>query len=461
MGADRRLLRFPGTALFGILLSLWWAGTAGAGGFDSSYPDGLDLQNRAILNPLTGDDFFRTTDADGLSAGEYGLSLGGTAYRHEMAEVPGAPGNKDLHALITGAWGFNDRLTLGAALPYILRNSEGEESSFLDLMVFGRYRFSGERGQGMRWAGELLLVLPTGPAGTPGNLYSLDTLATRARLIGSLDLGKWDLTGNLGLQLYGETASEKEEWTLLGGGRLSRTLSPRWTLLGEYSFSHHYGDAAHPGTDSILAGARWTVSPRLTLQGGIGTGILRGEETWRIAGNLVYSWGGDMAPAEALSTPATAASGRSAFGQPLAPVGAAPADAGKATTKPLPVVATPLLIPAAAGTVDPALTAIRSAPPAPPAAIQQLRIEVANRSGVPGAGRKLAAFLELQGYPVAFVDDSTLYVRDTTYIYYAEGMTQRAVEVGQRIHKEQEVECSPFPLSEIELLILVGVDLAE
>jgi hypothetical protein len=438
------------------------AGTAaGAGGFDSSFPNIADLLNRAVLGPVTSGDFFRTTAADGLPAGGCDLSLSGTVYDSEMAGLPGSPGNKDLHATITAAWGYDDRLSLGAALPYILRNGEGAGSNLLDLMLFGRYRLAGERAQGMRWAGELLLVLPTGPGGTPDNLYSLETAAARMRILGTLRSGDWDLGGNLGFQSYSRVSSGGVEWTLLGGGYLAHILSPDWTLMGEYSLAHHQGGSFHPGIDTILLGARWTASPGVIIQGALGAGILRPEETWRVTGGLVYSWGGTAAPAAASSpsVPASAA-GPPAFAQPLAPSGAAPALSPSDTPRPLPqVAAPPPVVEGTAGTAPAAI--LPPAPPSPVVAAPQLRIEVANRSGLAGAGHRFAAFLGLQGYPVAFVDDSPLYVRDTTFIYYAEGMENKAVEIGRKIRKEQEVERSPFPLSEIEILILVGTDLAE
>jgi len=113
-----------------------------------------------------------------------------------------------------------------------------------------------------------------------------------------------------------------------------------------------------------------------------------------------------------------------------------------------------------ASTASP-LPAPKVRPSLPISSTPRLRIEVANRSGIPGLGRKVADFLHLQGFPVAFVDDSTLYVRDTTYVYYAQGMDRTAVEISHKIRRNQEVEMSPFPLSEIEILIVVGTDLAD
>jgi hypothetical protein len=440
-------------------------GEARAGGFDFSFPDFLDLQNRAAINPVTGQDIFRATGADGLAAGEFDLGAGGLLYQHQVMELPGTPDNLDLITSVTGAWGVDDRLTVGAVLPYLLRHGNGDDSGLLDLSLFGRYRFAGRRGQGTRWAGELLLTLPTGGGSAPPDMFSLETAAARFRLLGTWSAGPWELGGHVGLQTYGESLAKETEWDLLGGGYLSRELSPQWKLLGEYVATRHYSGPAYRGDDSLLVGARYAMTPRFTLQASAGMGVQRPEESWRVAGSLVYTWGAPLAAAAPAPAPAAIVESGP---PPAAPAPPAPAPAP--APAPEAAVATPL----AAVPAPPAVAVVKAVPPPPPEAlapkrepvpvrvgVSGLRIEVANRSGVTGLGRKLADFLALQGYPVSFVDDTTLYLRDTSYVYYAQGQAQNAVEIAHKIRRNQEIERSPFPLSEIEILIVVGTDLAE
>ncbi len=90
-----------------------------------------------------------------------------------------------------------------------------------------------------------------------------------------------------------------------------------------------------------------------------------------------------------------------------------------------------------------------------------LRIEVVNRSGIPGLGHKAARFLRDAGYTVSAFDDTLRYDREVTFLYYAEGCGPRTVSLARAIPGEQEVVQAPYPLQGADVRLIIGADLGK
>ena len=164
------------------------------------YPGSAALQPLAVIEPATPDSLFQTWTGDLELAGQKNLGFG-LDYLQSSAD------NKDWDVIFstTGSFMSGDRLLLGFTLPYIIRDSEFNESGLLDLRGFARMRLLGAA-PAFRVTGELSAILPT--AGS-GDLYpfSLESPVVGARLAFAGGSDNLRAGVNVGYQTYLSTES--------------------------------------------------------------------------------------------------------------------------------------------------------------------------------------------------------------------------------------------------------------
>jgi hypothetical protein len=236
---------------------------------DYLYPGSAALQPLAVIEPATPDSLFQTWTGDLELAGQKNL---GFALDYLRSDVESK--DWDVIFIATGAFRSGSNLLLGFTVPYIIRDSEFNESDFLDLRAFARMRLLGAA-PAFRISGELSAILPT--AGS-GDLYpfSLESPVVGARLAFAGGSDSLRAGINVGYQTYLSTESGNDS-DLLYGVWMEKNLQGPWTLAGVYSSSTHEHSGV-PGddkvTDSYLQfGVRRAHSGQMDLGLAVGTGL--------------------------------------------------------------------------------------------------------------------------------------------------------------------------------------------
>ena len=236
---------------------------------DYQYPGSAALQPLAVIEPVTPDSLFQTWTGDLELVGKKNLGFGLDYLQSESDNA-----DWDVIFNATGAFMSGDKLLLGLTLPFIIRDSEFNESGLLDLRAFARMRLLGAA-PAFRVSGELSTILPTASS---GDLYpfSLESPVLGARLAFAGGSDSLRAGISVGYQTYLSTESGKDS-DLLYGIWMEKGFEGPWSIAGVYSSSTHNHSGA-PGddkvTDSYLqVGVRRAHSDKTDLGAAIGTGL--------------------------------------------------------------------------------------------------------------------------------------------------------------------------------------------
>jgi hypothetical protein len=236
---------------------------------DYLYPDSAVLQPLAVMEPAAPDSLFHTWTGDLERGGLQNLGL-------SLDFLRNAENSNDWDVIFaaTGSFRSGERLLLGITAPYIIRDSDFNESDLLDLRLFARMRLLGKT-PSFRVSGELSAILPTADK---GNLYpfTLDSPVVGARLAFAGGSAAMRAGATVGYQNY--LASESGTDTdLLYGVWMEKNLEGPWSMVGEVHGSKHTHSGA-PGNDEVSdnyfqVGVRRAQSERVDLGLAAGTGI--------------------------------------------------------------------------------------------------------------------------------------------------------------------------------------------
>jgi hypothetical protein len=209
-------------------------------------------------------------------------------------------------AQITGAYGVNDKLQIGANLPLVFSASgqgidpatgmaspnQLQVTGLGDLLVEGKYRLYNDNG--LRFAGIAGITLPTS-FGSDGSQFIGDNLPT-GRLRGALTYttGRLSLGATLGILLrkprtiYASTIGE--QWTF--GAAASVAVTDKFSLIGEaYGRTGLVSFSLDESPMEAMGGVRLVVASKLavTLGGGAGLDQAIGAPTARFFGSVGYA----------------------------------------------------------------------------------------------------------------------------------------------------------------------------
>ena len=333
----------------------------------------------------------------------------------------------DIILSVTGAYSLSDQLMMGAIFPYIIRDPEFNNSDFLDMKVFARYKFTGkstDSGLGV----QLLASFPTAAQGGSAPL-TLDTTLLKLSFAVSGTVTKWDFGLNLGYQSYLESESGDDS-DLFYGAYAGGKISPRITGIIEYSASRHT-HSGDPMEEKIteataLIGVKYQTSESLTLGLGIGSGLADSYADLKTQATLVWVPGGTKT--SQVSTEMEMA-GEKAPEQIFIP-------------QPPRILGADLIAAIKPGKGD-------------------VLIQVSNRSGIKRLGQKVARHLEKTGYVVPVVEEGTGDKWDDSIIYYTRKKADHATEIAGMLADPGAITPARYKLKSVDILLVIGKDLAD
>jgi len=236
---------------------------------DYLYTGTAELQPLAVIEPATPDSLFSTWTGDIELNGRknLGFSLDFLRYQEDSADW-------DEIFAATGSFRSGEKLLFGITVPFIIRDSEFNESGPLDLRLFARMRLLG-KAPSFRVSGELSTILPTARKDTVFP-FSLESPVVGARLAFAGGSAGLRAGVNVGYQTYLETESGNDTDELFGAW-LEKDLQGPWKIAGVYSSSKHKHTGS-PGDDDITdsnlqVGIRRVHSERTDFGLALGSGI--------------------------------------------------------------------------------------------------------------------------------------------------------------------------------------------
>ncbi|UCF89422.1 MAG: LytR C-terminal domain-containing protein [bacterium] len=329
----------------------------------------------------------------------------------------------DIVISLTGAYGLTDRLTVGGVLPYIIRDSEFNQSDLLDLKAFARYRISGA-GSGTGLGAQLLASLPTA---AQGDLYpfTLDTTLLKLTLAAGGFMSEWEWGLNLGYQSYLESETGDDS-DIVYGFYAGKDVAPRMRGVLEYAASthtHSEGSLEEKTTEATaLAGVMYRASESLTIGLSVGKGLSDSFADLRSQATVLWIPGAGRAP-------------RAGRAEGTIPEGAL-------APEPPRVIGGKLL-----GTVKPGKG--------------DVLVQISNRSGDKNLGERAARYLEKAGYAVPVVETGSGEIWDRSYIYYSGKSLASATDIKLLFARPESLTRIPYALRGVDILVVLGDDLAD
>jgi hypothetical protein len=101
----------------------------------------------------------------------------------------------------------------------------------------------------------------------------------------SADLGAYHLDLNLGGTRFGQAQSGSSRVQALWAAGLSRSLSERWSVVGELSGTRQRGK---PSTQQFLVAGGYSLSNRLALDAGLSRSLHSGTPDWSVFAGLTW-----------------------------------------------------------------------------------------------------------------------------------------------------------------------------